>query len=777
MEKAFKYMCLLLAAAILLSSVSVVLAMPFSKKTEMDFFGYDEIVQNIQNCELNMTSIIYCQNQDGAWEEYQRIHGTENRIWVDIENIPKNLIDAFVAIEDQRFYSHSGIDIKRTFSAFLNYLPFVDIYSSNQGGSSITQQLIKNLTEDNDKSALRKVREIIRAIMIEKTLDKTTILEAYLNTISLGNGICGVQVASNYYFNKDVGSLSLAECASLAGITKNPSAYNPDDKPKGNENRRKLVLKAMLKQRKITREEYEVAYNQEVVVDNTQQSDFEIPINNYFVDALIEEVTNKMAKKLGCTTNAASYMLYNGGYRIYSTITPSVQESIEEVYQNQAKYFPQKSSKDKSKTVQSAMTIMDYEGHIIGIVGGVGQKTVNRGLNRATDSPRQPGSTMKPLGVYTLAIENGKATYSTVIEDKPLPNYYGAGKPGPKEWYGEYEGNMTVQEAVERSANTIPCWLLQDIGVETSYKFLTEQLGMKHLTDIDKNISSLALGGCQYGITTTESAAAYAIYGNGGKYYEPTTFYKVVDSEGNIVLGDTVGKQVIKEETATVMNKLLQGVIYGSRGTGGSIGGYSSMKAYGKTGTSSESNDLWMVAGTPYYVASVWYGFDQPENIYNQRAAATVWRSVMSQVHKNLDRKEFTFSNGVRQSSYCAKTGLLAGPLCSEVGSGYYVSGVNVGVCDGVHPVDPAEIIESEVSTETTEEQPEAEGSSDETSTETESDTSSEQETESSDDSSGSSSEDESSDVSSGNTNDDREDEDSREDKKEDVSKDTQNGQ
>ena len=687
MEKIFKYTSLILAAVILLSSVLVVFTAPFGKKNNIDLFGCEEIVQNIKNCELNMTSIIYCQNSDGAWEEYQRIHGTENRIWVDIEDIPQDLVNAFIAIEDQRYYSHSGIDIKRTFSAFLNYLPFVELYSSNQGGSSITQQLIKNLTADKDKSAMRKVREIIRALMIEKTLDKTTILEAYLNTISLGNGICGVQVASNYYFNKDVSSLSLAECASLAAITKNPSAYNPDKKPEGNEKRRKLVLKTMLEQGKISRDDCEKAFNAEIIVDKSQQSNFEIPINNYFVDTLITDVTEKLAQKYGCSANAASYMLYNGGYRIYSSVNPKVQTAMEDVYLKQTKYFAQRSSKDKTKNVQSAMTVMDYQGHIVGIVGGAGEKTVNRGLNRAIDSPRQPGSTMKPIGVYTLAIDTEKTTYSTFIEDKPMPNYYADGKPGPREWYGHYAGNMSVKTAIERSANTIPCWLLQDIGVENSYRFLTEQLGMKHLTDVDKNIASLALGGCQYGITTTESAAAYAIYGNGGKYYEPSTFYKVVDANDQIVLGNTFGKQVIREETATVMNRLLQGVIYGSQGTGGSIGGYSSMKAYGKTGTSSESNDLWMVAGTPYYVASVWYGFDQPEKIHSQSAAATVWRTVMSQVHKGLEKKEFTFSENVVKRSYCLKTGRLAGAACDETATGYYLPNALAGYCDGTHPV------------------------------------------------------------------------------------------
>lgn len=687
MEKAFKRFCLFMTAVIILSSVSMIFAVSSEPTSNNDFLSCEEIVTNIKNYELNMTSIIYVKDDEDNWVEYQRIHGTENRIWVDINEIPKQLIDAFIAIEDERFYQHNGIDWKRTTAAFVNYLPFVDIYSSNQGGSTITQQLIKNITSDNDKSAMRKVREIVRAFLIERMIDKTTILEAYLNTISLGNGICGVQVASNYYFNKDVKDLTLAECASLAAITKNPSAYNPLTKPEGNKERRNDVLYKMHELKKITDEQYNESLSQDVVVDRSQQQDLEIPINNYFVDTLINDVVEDMSVKYNCTPETASTMLYNGGYRIYATVDPEVQEAMETVYNNQEKYFPQKSSKDKSVHVQSSMTILDYSGHIKGIVGGAGEKTVNRGLNRAVDSPRQPGSTMKPIGVYAQAIDSGAIKFSTVIEDKPLDNYQN-GKKGPREWYGDYAGNMTVATAIERSANTIPCWILRDnIGIQNSFDFLTQKLKFKSLGEGDLNLSSLALGGCEYGITTTESAAAYAIFGNGGKFYEPTTYTKVLDINDHIVLEtETIGEQVIKESTATIMNRLLQNVVYGAQGTGGGIGGYGGMRAYAKTGTSSESKDLWMVAGTPYYIGSVWYGFDQPENVYNAGAAARVWRDVMRTVHANLEHKDFEYSDNVHAATFCSDSGLLAGESCENQGRGYYASGTIPGVCDGVHP-------------------------------------------------------------------------------------------
>lgn len=728
MEKTFKYFCFVMTAIIVISSIM----MPFTLSQtgdgpKLDPFSCTDIVENIKNLELNMTSIIYVQNNNGEWKEYQRLHGEENRIWVSMDKVPQNIINAFIAIEDQHFYSHKGVDWKRTAGAFLNWLPFFNIYSSKQGGSTITQQLIKNITSDNDKSATRKLREIARALIIEKLVDKDTILEAYLNTISLGNGICGVQVAANYYFNKDVSELSLVECASIASITQNPSAYNPDKNPHDNKVRRQTVLKLILEQGLISEEEFNDSYDADIVIDKTQQSSFEIPVNSYFVDALIDDVISKLSEKYGCSADTASSMFYNGGYKIYATVNPKIQETAEKVYLNN-KYFSQISKKDKTKHVQSAITIMDYEGHILGIVGGAGEKTVNRGLNRATESPQQPGSTMKPLGAYALAIDKGIVTYSSIVDDKPLDNFYDNGKKGPKEWYGYYAGRMTLQKALERSANTIPCQLVKELGVDVSYDFLTQSLGMKFLTPEDKNLSSLALGGTHTGITTTESAAAYAIFGNGGKYFEPTTYYKVEKATGEIELqSDTVGKQVIHPATASIMNMLLQNVVYGSQGTGGSIGGYNKMRAYAKTGTSSDNYDRWMVAGTPYYVASVWYGFDKNEKV-NSSGAATIWKTIMSQVHKGLEYKEFEMSDQVITAKYCRYTGLLAGSKCYSKADGYYVPDIQAEICLGKHTSVPEDThSESEVSSSS---------SSSEISNSTNSETTTSSETQTSDDSS-----------------------------------------
>ena len=667
MEKVFKKLTVFLSGLLVVTTVFLIFVIPTYIKSErkIDFFSSNQIVDNVRNMEINMTSVIYVQNEKGDWEEYQRLHGAENRIWVGIDKVPQCLKDAFIAIEDERFDTHSGVDWKRTAAAVGNKLLKFD--SSEFGGSTITQQLIKNVTNDKGRNAMRKFREIVRALLIERKLSKTEILEAYLNTIALGNGICGVQVASNYYFNKDVSELTLTECAALAAITKNPTEYNPESGLEANTARRRTVLDKMLELEKITYEEYDAAYNTPLVLDNSKEDDLEAEINSYFVDALIDQVIEDLAEKYNLNTSMASTMFYNGGFKIYATVKPEIQSKMEEVYTDIDAYFSQTKKNDNGETVhvQSAMTVMDYSGHIVGIVGGAGEKTTNRGLNRATDSPRQPGSTMKPIGVYALAIDRDIVNYTSSVLDQPIKNYYEGGKSGPKEWYGYYKGTVSLNYALRKSMNTIPVRLLQEIGIETSYDFLVNKLHCEHLVEADKNLAALALGGTNYVLTTTESAAAFAIFGNQGVYHKPTTYYKIERPNGEIVLQyDDTGEQVIGRDSATIMNHLLQEVVYGSEGTGHSIAGYSSMKAYAKTGTSSESNDLWMVAGTPYYIGSVWYGFDLQSKV-NSGGAAKIWREVMRDVHKDLEKKEFEDSEDVVKKGigYYKKNGRMDNPI------------------------------------------------------------------------------------------------------------------
>ena len=656
--------CLLIICVFL----STVFSAGYDLPSKFDIFSSKKIVENVRNLELNMTSVIYFKNELGEWEEYKRLHGEENRIWVSLKKMPENLQNAFIAIEDEDFLKHHGVDWQRTIMAVLNQV--FKFSSVDFGASTITQQLIKNITWDNEKVYSRKVREIVRAMFIETELSKDEILEAYLNTIALGNGINGVEVAANYYFNKDVSELSLAESAAIAAITKNPSKYNPARSMEENRARRRTVLSKMYELGHISYEEYQAAYYEEITLDFSQKETLDTDINDYFVDTLIEQVIEDLSEKYKCNTAIASQMFYNGGFKVYSTMNPKIQSTMEAVYQDRKRYFSeQRRNEDgEMEDVQSAMTVMDYEGHIVGIVGGVGEKTVNRGLNRA-DVPRQPGSTMKPLGVYSLAIENDIADYTSTVLDKPIKHYYSDGRWGPREWFGDYMGEVPLNYALRRSMNAVPVRLMDDVGIENSYTFLTEKLKFKHLVKADKNASSLALGGCTYGITPIESASAFAIFGNGGVYHKPTTYYKIVGISGEVILEeDSDGERAISESTATIMNHLLREVVYADGGTGRLVGGFNwRMKCYAKTGTTSDTKDSWLVGGTPYYVGSVWYGFDHNLRVYNTSAAKTVWRDIMHEIHKDLEIIEFKDSEDVyRKGNGYYKVGTTPGKVLKE---------------------------------------------------------------------------------------------------------------
>ncbi len=628
-------------------------------------FVDDELGVDLEEFKKGGATSILVKNSAGEWVEYQRLHTGENRIWVDLEKIPDNLEHAFIAIEDKRFESHGGVDWKQTIKAFAN--TFLHFYSSNRGGSTITQQLVKNLTGDKEQNWQRKVREIMRARKLEKTVDKDTILECYLNVVGMANGISGVEVAANYYFNKSVDELTLAQCASLASITKYPEALRPDKYPEENKERRNTVLFEMYDQGYITREEYDSAVAEELVVVADAANIKQKKYNSYFVDALIDDVINDLVEKYKYNKADAEMLVYSGGYKIYSTMNPNVQNTIDNVFSDSKTYGLKASN---GATMQGAITVMDYSGHIVGMSGGIGEKDENRGFNRAVMAARQPGSTMKPIAAYAPAMEKNVITYSTVVEDK----YKKYGSWHPNNWYGGYWGNITTHYALERSVNTIPVYLVNKISLSTSYKFLTDSLGITTLSNNDVNLSALGMGGTYKGLTTTESAAAYAVFGNNGVYYKPTTYYYVEDQDGNKVLEYTdTGKRALSEDTATVMNRMLQTVVYGANGTGGGAAGYiPGMRIFAKTGTSDSTKDLWFVGGSPYYVASCWCGYDNNETIRSQVIAQRMWGKVMTPIHKGLKAKSFEYSKYTSQRYYCAETGLLATDKCNKTEKGYY---------------------------------------------------------------------------------------------------------
>lgn len=633
---------------------------------------------DLDNLELNFTTTIYAREANSTeFVEYQRLHGEDNRIWIEDENgnIPENLKLAFIAVEDKTFREHKGVNWKRTFSAFMNL--FFKFYSSNQGGSTITQQLVKNLTMDNESGGLeganRKIREIMRARELEEHYSKDTILECYLNTIAMGGGMYGVEVASNYYFDKSAKDLTLEECAALASIAKAPEDYRPDKQPEANKERRRTVLNLMLEQGLITEKEHKKAYDANLKIAANKENLNEVEINSYFVDLLIEDVVKDLMAKYDYTESEAYNAFYTSGYKVYATVIPKIQDKLDETFTS-SKYKIKNSDGDY---LQASMTVMDYKGHVVGMVGGLGEKKKNLAFNRATSAVRQPGSTMKPMSAYAPAIENNIITYSTIVNDKET--YYGKWK--PNNWYSDkYRGHITIEYALRISANTIPTMLVDQLTTQSSYNFLTQNLGLKHLTKEDINYSPLGMGGTNGGVTTLEEAAAYATFGNGGIYYEPVTYYKVTDQNDNTILTkESKYKVAMSASTSSVMNKLLQNVVYGSEGTGAGMGStVPNMKIFAKTGTSNENSNSWFTGGTPYFVASTWCGFDEYKPLTSSQAynSKLLWREVMSVAHKGLKAKSFKFTDAVSKK-YCTTSGLLATPNCPSTATGWYRNGKN----------------------------------------------------------------------------------------------------
>lgn len=659
----------------------------------------------------DQTTIIYAYDENNEVLELARLHGEQNRVWVTYrENsedsvIPQNLADAYVALEDKRFYKHKGVDWFRTASAI-----FKD--RGGTGGSTITQQLIKNLTGENKRTLNRKFYEILTALNLEKNISKETILEAYMNTIYMSHGCYGVQTASEVYFGKNVQELTLAECASLAAITNRPSEYDPLTHPESNRKRQLSCLEKMEDEGMITKEEHDEAVAQEMIFTNSENfkatSDLyskkvetENKIWSYYVDYVIQSVRDDLMDQFGYTRSQASSMIYSGGLRIYCAVDLRIQEAMESVYVNR-KSFPKYNK--HIDDAQSAMTIMDYSGRIVGMVGGAGEKTQNRGLNRAANSVRQPGSSIKPLSVYAPAMEKKYITWSTKITNYGIPNYYSDGRYGPVNYGndpGSPDSKVNVQKAICKSYNTVPAQILRKMGYQTSFDFITQKF---HISTLEKptdiNASSLAVGGVNKGVTTLEMTAAYAAFGNGGKYYKPYCYYKVTNSSGTEVLfqhEESEGEQIMRPDTADVMNELLQTVVTDAAGeaTGRNYKLKNSVM-FAKTGTTTEDKDRWFVGGTPYYVAAVWFGCDQPKQISNYvtgNPAGAIFDAVMNAVHKGLESKSFTkFSPIVEQRAYCTASGLLASDKCPSKAMGWYSKENLPGhctSCTGQAPTEP----------------------------------------------------------------------------------------
>lgn len=686
-----------------------------------------------------------------------------NRIPVTMEQIPEDLAHAFVAIEDERFYEHNGIDIKGIIRAGLIAIKNRDL---SQGASTITQQLLKNnvfegwTSETTIEKIKRKIQEQYLALELEKIMDKDKILENYMNTINLGQNTLGVQAASLRYFGKPVYQLELSECAVIAAITQNPSRYNPISHPEENEKRQKTVLSHMLEQGYITQEEYDEAVEDDVYsrIQTVNEEAEDDSIYTYFVDALTEDVLDDLVNVAGYNETQAYNLLYSGGLSIYSTQDSTIQAICDEAFSNPDNfpsdvkwylnyelsiqkangdienhssemfkaYFKQEkstfnmlySSQEEAYEAidvykeavmeegdeeigekisltpqpQVSITVEDQStGYIVAMVGGRGPKEASRTLNRATNTTRQPGSTFKVVSTYAPALDSAGLTLADVQNDAPYT--YADGRP-VSNWYSTgYRGLCSLRDGIRDSLNIIAVKTLTQITPQLGYDYLLNfgfttlvdryEVNGKIYSDIQQ---SLALGGITKGVTNEELNAAYATIANGGTYYKPTLYTKVVDHDGKLILDNSKPEshRVIKETTAFLLTDAMEDVV--TSGTGGSVN-FGNMAIAGKTGTTSDYNDVWFAGYTPYYTATTWAGFDNNAKLTGaeKNLAKVLWRAVMSKIHEDLPNQSFNRPSGIVSATVCSKSGKLPIPgLCdATLKSEYFAEGtVPTESCD-----------------------------------------------------------------------------------------------
>jgi len=584
---------------------------------------------------LNLASTIYYTDESGNSATLASLHGKENRVWVDYGNIPKYMEKAAVAIEDKRFYDHSGVDWYRTVGAFGNM--FVSM-KNDFGGSTLTQQLIKNLTKEDDITVQRKILEIFRALKFEKMYSKEQIMEWYLNVIYLGESCNGVGTAAKTYFDKDVMDLDLAECASIIGITNNPSKYDPYISRSNNKARQELILKEMYSQGYITNDEYTKAIAEKLIFKRAENEEYEMTINSYYVDTVIADVKADLMEEKGISSETAENLIYNGGLQIYSCIDMKAQNIVDGVYNDPANFPTSKSPSGES--LQSAIVILDpYTGEVKALSGGIGAKTGNLIFNRAVDALRPPGSSIKPIAIYGPAIDQGLISPTTLVDDNPELKLNGT------KWYphnagGGNAGIITIQQALTNSINTVSAQILDKLTPSASYNYLKDRLGFVTLTDSDRDYAPLALGQLTNGATVREMAQAYDSFVNDGVFTYARTYTEIKDSDGKVIL-DNPAKTIVafKANTAWTISYMLN--IAATYGTG-SESYLGNMPHAGKTGSSSDYCDRWFVGFTPYYVAAVWTGYDTPSRMYvSGNPAAQIWKKIMYSLNDGLPYKDF----------------------------------------------------------------------------------------------------------------------------------------
>lgn len=767
----FSFIGCMLCLCIMAASVGGVLLSMYIVQVTAD----DGETLDLDNQKNRQTSIIY----DINGNEYASLSRNENRIWRELSAMPENLQNAVIAIEDKNFRTEPGINLKGTIGAALNAFTGNRIWGTNRGASTLEQQLIKNLTGDNEQDNMRKVREIFRALGLDNKYSKETILEAYLNTIPLTGIIHGMEAGSIEYFGKHVEDLTLAECATLASITKNPTKYNPATNPEELIKRRNHVLYEMYTQGYITEAEFNAAKAETVTLTektSTTENATRSSSNSWFTDALYTQLLSQLQEDLNYTADEAKELIFSGGLRIYSTVDPTVQAGIEKTMYNEddlipalwheepvcLRDYPADSSSwdevqyddatglpitkdgyavygqeaipvyadeegttlkmgtstdpdypndttvylcvyEKVRT-QAAMATLDYDGNILGIGGGIGEKKYDLGFNRAT-SPHQTGSTMKPIGAYALALDYKLINYSSQILDSPYysaedkkvlkDQYIGVMSPFSeaaqsrsdvwRAWPTNYggaggQGNpMLVYDALQQSYNTVAVWVGDMVGVDYLYNFVHDTLECSYISaENDMDLGPLVLGSQSSGLTVVQLAGAYTMF-NTGTFTTPHYYTEITDYQGNMILDNNKyinTTQAISADTAYIMNRMMWNVLHSSKGTAYGKAPDGEMDSVAKTGTTSNYKDYTFAGLTPYYVTAIWWGCDRPTEMNtlgkagrNASPIQYAWKALMEDLQADLPVKEFAKGENVVEKHFDTSTGAI---ISSGGSVGYY---------------------------------------------------------------------------------------------------------
>ena len=661
---------------------------------------------SLEDYQLSESSTIWYQNSAGEYQELVTLANQSKRIWVDYEDIPKYMEQALVSIEDKRFYQHKGVDWFRTSTAFIKMFAKME---TSYGGSSITQQLIKNLTGKSEVTIQRKLGEIFGALELEKKYDKQEIMEWYLNAVYFGEGCYGVQAAAQTYFGKDVKDLSLAECAAIVGITNKPTYYDPFYNEDNNKERQEIILREMYEQEYIDFATYKAACAEELVFKRSPgiESVVQRPYT-YYEEVVINDVLKDLMALKGISYDAAKTLLYNGGYQIYSCIDTNIQSVVDSIYTDLGNF-----KSGSSQQLQSAIVIMNpFDGRILALAGGVGEKTQSFELNRAVPrmvdgfdyggTTRSPGSSIKPLASYAPAINEGLVTPNSIVYDSS--NIYLRGT----SWYphnddNQYYGPLTLTEALKWSRNTIAAQLVDILpnGPQTSIDYLTQRLGFTSLvTSGEKNdvgYASMSLGQLTNGVSVREMTQAYCSLVNDGIFTYSRTYSMITDSRGNVVI-DNAPQTIaaFDPNTAYCMTYMMRQGVESGTGTEAQLW---SVPVAGKTGTSGEYKDRWFAGITPYYAAVVWTGYDIPEVMHvNGNPAAKLWRKVMAPIHDGLGWKEFTYpylgpDTGIFNANAPAETPNIIGENGVQFGESIWDNGDGISISTPVPEIyNPPEV-------------------------------------------------------------------------------------